>query len=80
MEAIDVGIGGVKIKRSDKIPASGPFVCKLGVGALNNLLVLGDIMWMSDQTVGIRFEFDNQSDHDMWAENLVDTLLSKLSV
>lgn len=80
LDVIDVGIGGVKITRNELVPSTGPFVCKLGIGGLNNLYVLADIMWMSDQTVGIRFEFDKQDEHDMWAEHLVDTLLSKLSI
>jgi hypothetical protein len=80
LDVIDVGIGGVKVTRNEFVPSAGPFVCKLGIGGLNNLYVLADIMWMSDQTVGIRFEFDKQDEHDMWAEHLVDTLLSKLSI
>ena len=80
MHVIDVGIGGVKVSRDAKTPSSGPFVCQLAVGGLKNVLVLADIMWMSDSSVGIRFEFDNQHEHDLWAENLVDALLSKLSI
>ncbi|MFM7186989.1 MAG: PilZ domain-containing protein [Armatimonadota bacterium] len=80
LDVIDVGIGGVKVKRNDRLPSSGPFVCKLSVGGLDNVFVIADIMWMSDHTVGIRFEFDKQDEHDLWAENLVDTLLSKLSI
>jgi hypothetical protein len=80
LDVIDVGIGGVKVTRNTLVPSTGPFVCKLGIGGLNNVFVLADIMWMSDQTVGIRFEFDKQDEHDMWAEHLVDTLLSKLSI
>lgn len=80
LSVVDVGIGGAKVVRTESIPRTGPFVCKLGVGSLNNVLVLADIMWMADQFVGIRFEFDNQDDHDMWAEHLVDTLLGKLSI
>lgn len=80
LDVIDVGIGGVKVTRNELVPSIGPFVCKLGVGGLNNLYVLADIMWMSDDTVGIRFEFDKQDEHDLWAEHLVDTLLSKLSI
>lgn len=80
LDVIDVGIGGVKVTRNEFVPSAGPFVCRLGIGGLNNLYVLADIMWMSDQTVGIRFEFDKQDEHDMWAEHLVDTLLSKLSI
>lgn len=79
-DVIDVGIGGAKVVRTENVPRSGPFVCKLGVGSLNNVLVLADIMWMADQFVGIRFEFDNNDEHDMWAEHLVDTLLGKLSI
>jgi len=79
-DVIDVGIGGAKVVRTENVPRSGPFVCKLGVGSLNNVLVLADIMWMADASVGIRFEFDNNDDHDMWAEHLVDTLLGKLSI
>jgi hypothetical protein len=79
-DVIDVGIGGAKVVRTESVPRSGPFVCKLGVGSLNNVLVLADIMWMADASVGIRFEFDNNDDHDMWAEHLVDTLLGKLSI
>lgn len=80
LRVIDVGIGGAKIARDDSFPASGPFVCKLGIGALNNVLVLADIMWIADLTVGIRFEFDSQDEHDLWAEHLVNTLLGKLSI
>lgn len=80
LDVIDVGIGGVKVRRNVIVPPSGPFVCRLGIGNLNNVFVLADIMWMSDQTIGVRFEFDKQDEHDMWAEHLVDTLLSKLSI
>lgn len=80
LDVIDVGIGGVKVMKNDSVPPIGPFVCKLSVGVLTNVFVLADIMWMSDQTVGIRFEFDQQDEHDLWAEHLVDTLLSKLSI
>jgi len=80
LNVIDIGIGGAKITRNEWIKASGPFVCKLGIGPLNNVLVLADIMWMTDQTVGIRFEFDSQDEHDLWAEHLVNTLLGKLSI
>ncbi|MFM2222086.1 MAG: hypothetical protein RLZZ78_343 [Armatimonadota bacterium] len=80
LRVIDVGIGGAKIVRNEIVPTSGPFVCKLGVGDLTNVIVLTDIMWMADQTVGIRFEFDSQDEHDMWAEHLVNTLLGKLSI
>jgi len=80
IDVIDVGIGGAKVIRTESVPRSGPFVCKLGVGSLNNVLVLADIMWIADHFVGIRFEFDNQDDHDLWAEHLVDTLLGKLSI
>ena len=80
LDVIDVGIGGVKVTRNVFVPSTGPFVCKLGIGGLNNVFVLADIMWMSDQTIGIRFEFDKQDEHDLWAEHLVDTLLSKLSI
>lgn len=77
---IDVGIGGVKVTLNESVPLLGPFVCKLGVGGLTNVFVLADIMWRSENTVGIRFEFDKQDEHDLWAEHLVDALLSKLSV
>lgn len=80
LDVIDVGIGGVKVTRTSYGPSAGPFVCRLSVGSLNNILVLADIMWMSPTAVGIRFEFDNQDEHDMWAEHLVDTLLGKLSI
>jgi hypothetical protein len=79
-DVMDVGIGGAKIVRTEHVPCNGPFVCKLSVGSLNNVFVLADIMWMADQFVGIRFEFDIHDEHDMWAEHLVDTLLSKLSI
>jgi hypothetical protein len=80
LSVIDVGIGGAKIARNEIVPTIGPFVCKLGVGDLTNVIILTDIMWMADQTVGIRFEFDNQDEHDLWAEHLVNTLLGKLSI
>jgi hypothetical protein len=80
LTVLDVGIGGVKVVRDSNVPTNGPFICKLGVGDLKNVLVLSDIMWMSETAVGIRFEFDHQDEHDLWAENLVDSLLSKLSI
>lgn len=80
LSVIDVGIGGAKVVRNEIVPTTGPFVCKLGVGDLTNVIILTDIMWMADQTVGIRFEFDSQDEHDMWAEHLVNTLLGKLSI
>jgi len=80
LSVIDVGIGGAKVTRNEVVPTMGPFVCKLGVGDLTNVIVLTDIMWMADQTIGIRFEFDSQDEHDIWAEHLVNTLLGKLSI
>jgi len=45
-------------------------------------LVLADVMWRDRKTdtVGLRFEFLDTEERDLWAERLIDALLARYSL
>ena len=79
-DCLDLGIGGARIKA---LPdwANGPTPARLKVGHAGSVLALSDVMWHDShsETSGMRFEFTDHEEQDIWAGLLVDALLARYS-
>ncbi len=77
----DLGIGGVRLST---VPAwlDGPVPVRLRGVSGPAVLTLGDIMWRDEKTgaAGLRFEFSDPEDHDLWTAILIDALLARYAL
>lgn len=80
LSVIDIGLGGCKVEFSECLANCGPVALMLGTNKLKSLIVFGDVVWRSSSSVGIQFSFDDDEDEGIWAEQLIEDLLSKLTI
>lgn len=77
----DLGIGGARLA---PVPAwlDGPVPVRLRGVAGPAVLTLGDLMWRDSETsaAGLRFEFADAEDHDLWTALLIDALLARYAL
>jgi plasmid stabilization system protein ParE len=77
----DLGIGGVRLSA---VPAwlDGPVPVRLRGVSGPAVLTLGDIMWRDGKTgaAGLRFEFSDPEEHDLWTAILIDALLARYAL
>lgn len=75
--SLDMGVGGARL---DKLPSwvEGPVPARLSAPGVGGVLVLTDVMWKDrDGRAGIRFEFHDDDERDLWGGALVDALLAR---
>ena len=76
----DLGIGGVRLSA---VPSwlDGPVPVRLR-GSGPSVLTLGDVMWRDEKTgaAGLRFEFSDPEEHDLWTAILIDALLARYAL
>lgn len=77
----DLGVGGVRLTT---VPAwlDGPVPVRLRGVSGPSVLTLGDLMWRDEKTgaAGLRFEFSDPEDHDLWTAILIDALLARYAL
>ena len=77
----DLGVGGARLTL---IPAwvDGPVPVRLRGAAGPAVLTLGDVMWRDEKTgaAGLRFEFSDPEEHDLWTAILIDALLARYAL
>ncbi len=77
----DLGIGGVRLSA---VPAwlDGPVPVRLRGRSGPAVLTLGDLMWRDGKTgaAGLRFEFSDPEEHDLWTAILIDALLARYAL
>jgi hypothetical protein len=77
----DLGIGGARLFT---VPAwlDGPVPVRLRGEAGPTVLALGDLMWRDGKggAAGLRFEFSDAEDHDLWTAMLIDALLARYAL
>ena len=80
-DCTDLGIGGGRVRQ---LPAwvEGPAPARLKAPTGPGVLVLADVMWRDRKTdtAGLRFEFLDNEERDLWAEQLIDALLARYSL
>lgn len=77
----DLGVGGARLA---PVPAwlDGPVPVRLRGVTGPAVLMLGDLMWRDTATnsAGLRFEFADAEDHDLWTSLLIDALLARYAL
>lgn len=80
-DCIDMGVGGARIRNA---PAwlEGPLPARLKAPEIGSVLVLADVMWRDtgEKTAGLRFEFQDGEERDLWSGGLIDALLARHSL
>lgn len=79
IDCIDMGVGGARIAN---LPGwvVGPAPARLKAPGLGGaILVLSDVMWkdVRDHKAGLRFEFSDLEERDLWSGALIDALLAQ---
>jgi hypothetical protein len=83
----DMGIGGTRVPHLPEW-AAGPTPGRLTAPHIPRILILSDVMWRDTQDkrdnrdtgAGLRFEFLDTAERDVWAEGLIDALLVAASI
>lgn len=77
----DLGVGGVRLTT---VPSwlDGPVPVRLRGVSGPAVLTLGDLMWRDEKTgaAGLRFEFSDPEEHDLWTAILIDALLARYAL
>ena len=77
----DLGVGGVRLT---VVPSwlDGPVPVRLRGVSGPAVLTLGDLMWRDEKTgaAGLRFEFSDPEEHDLWTAILIDALLARYAL
>ena len=77
----DLGVGGARLTT---VPAwlDGPVPVRLRGVSGPAVLTLGDLMWRDGPTgaAGLRFEFSDPEEHDLWTAILIDALLARYAL
>ena len=77
----DLGIGGARLTT---VPGwlDGPVPVRLRGVSGPTVLTLGDLMWRDSKTgaAGLRFEFSDPEEHDLWTAILIDALLARYAL
>ena len=80
-QSSDLGVGGARLLT---VPAwvDGPVPVRLRGEAGPAILTLGDLMWRdgANGAAGLRFEFSDAEDHDLWTAMLIDALLARYAL
>jgi hypothetical protein len=77
VECLDMGVGGARLA---KIPSwvQGPVPARLTAPGVGAVLVLSDVMWKDREgRAGVRFEFHDEEERDLWSGSLIDALLAR---
>ncbi|GAB4466836.1 MAG: hypothetical protein OHK0029_38430 [Armatimonadaceae bacterium] len=77
LSCMDMGVGGARLER---LPTwfSGPTPVRLKAPGVTGVLVLADIMWRDREgKAGVRFEFHDEEERDLWSGALIDALLAR---
>lgn len=79
IHCMDMGVGGARITN---LPGwvAGPTPARLKAPNLGGaILVLSDVMWKDarDHKAGIRFEFSDLEERDLWSGAFIDALLAQ---
>jgi len=75
-ECLDMGVGGARLGR---LPAwvEGPIPARLRAPGVGGVIVLADVMWKDREgRAGLRFEFQDDEERDLWSGALIDALLA----
>jgi len=77
----DFGIGGARLAH---VPAwlQGPVPVRLKGKTGPAILALGDLMWRDSASgaAGLRLEFQDPEERDLWTATLIDTLLARYAL
>ena len=77
VDCLDMGVGGARLAR---IPGwvKGPVPARLNAPGVGSVLVLTDVMWKDREGhAGLRFEFHDEEERDLWSGALIDALLAR---
>jgi hypothetical protein len=80
IECLDMGVGGARLSH---IPTwmLGPVPARLKAPGITGVLVLADVMWRDKEgRAGLRFEFHDDEERDLWSGALIDALLARHSL
>jgi hypothetical protein len=75
-ECLDMGIGGARVGH---LPAwvEGPVPARLRAPGVGGVIALVDVMWKDREgRAGLRFEFQDEEERDLWSGALIDALLA----
>ena len=80
-DCVEMGRGGVRLNMLPRW-IKGPVPARLKAQGIPAVLVLADIMWREkDGTkAGMRFEFLDDEERDLWSDGLIDALLARYSL
>jgi hypothetical protein len=79
-DVLDMGVGGARLNSLAKF-ADGPTPARLKAPMAPAVLVLCDVMW-KDQNgrAGVRFEFRDDEEREIWSGGMIDALLTRHAV
>jgi hypothetical protein len=75
-ECLDMGVGGARL---GQLPTwvDGPAPARLRAPGVGGVIVLADVMWKDREgRAGLRFEFQDDEERDLWSGALIDALLA----
>lgn len=79
-DCLDMGVGGTQLGSLARF-ADGPTPGRLKAPATPAILVLCDVMWKDREgKAGLRFEFRDDDERDLWSGGLIDALLARHAV
>ncbi|MDX1933640.1 MAG: PilZ domain-containing protein [Capsulimonadales bacterium] len=76
MDCLDMGTGGARL---GQLPdwVRGPVPARLKAPGLVSVITLADVMWRDREgKAGLRFEFLDDEERELWAAALIDALLA----
>lgn len=81
IDCTDMGVGGVRIENAPEW-LEGPLPARLKAPGIGSILVLADVMWRdkAKKTAGLRFEFQDLEERELWSGGLIDALLAPYSL
>ncbi len=80
-QSSDLGVGGARLTT---VPTwmDSPVPVRLRGASGPSVLTLGDLMWRdgANGAAGLRFEFSDAEDHELWTAMLIDALLARYAL
>lgn len=72
----DIGVGGAFC---ETLPSwmEGPAPVRLKAPSVSGILGLADIMWRDGESGGVRFDFLDPEERQVWSDALIDALLAR---